>query len=264
MDKLSYVPDPPSSKDRVFSTELAPKLTAVSTGDVDLRPFCTTSNQYNLGSCAGNSTADSVEILNALEGRPPVQLSRLFVYTLSRNFLDEDNDGKTDIDKDDGTYIRLCFEVLAKFGICREDLPAGKGGWPYDTTKVHTLPDLMSMRAATGHRIHSYYRITETGEERIERMLEALRSNHPIVFGTNIDKAFKDVADETPWSRTGPSIGGHAMVVVGYLTGLGFIVKNSWGANWGSKGFCIMKVDVFLSSETKDLWVPTRGVSFRS
>jgi hypothetical protein len=264
LTKYGYRPDPPDPRDRRFSVDLAPKLTAVSTGDVDLRPYCSETNQYNLGSCAGNATADSVEIVSAISGKPPVQLSRLFVYTLARNFEDDDHDGKSDIDKDNGTYIRLCFEVLAKFGICREDLPAGKGGWPYDVTKVFTLPDLMSMRAATGHRIHSYYRIDETGSSRVDKMLEALRGNHPVVFGTQVDQTFENISDDTPWMRTGESVGGHAMVVVGYLTGLGFIVKNSWGNGWGDNGFCIMKPDVFMMPETNDLWVPTLGAMFKS
>lgn len=262
--KYGYRPDPPSTADKSFSMELAPRIAMVSSGDVDLRQYCTDTNQYNLGSCAGNATADSVEILNAIEGRPPVQLSRLFVYTLARNMTDADGDGKTDIDKDDGTYIRLCFDVLTKFGICREDLPVGKGGWPYDVTKVSVLPDLMSMRAATGHRIHSYYRIAETGADRVQKMLDALRSNHPVVFGTQVDAAFEKLDDQTPWARTGDSRGGHAMVVVGYLTGLGFIVKNSWGPTWGVNGFCFMKLDVFFSNDTQDLWVPTLGMSFKS
>ena len=261
---FGYRPDPPSAKDRSFSTDLAPKLQAVNQGDVDLRKYCTDSHQHELGACAGNSTADSVEILNAIEGRPPVQLSRLFVYTLARNFMDLDRDGKGDIDQDDGTFIRLCFEVLSKFGICREDVPAGQGGWPYDVSKVSTLPDLRAMRAATGHRIHSYYRIRETGAERISKMVEALRSNHPIVFGTQIDQAFQDLKDFMSWSRKGEAKGGHAMVVVGYLANQGFIVKNSWGKKWGEDGFCLMKLDVFFSPDTQDLWVPTRGTDFRS
>ena len=177
--------------------------------------------------------------------------------------LDEDGDKRSDIDKDDGTYIRLCFEVLSRFGICREDLPAGKGGWPYNLTKVATLPDLMAMRAATAHRIHSYYRITEKGNDRLEAIITALQGKHPVVFGTSIDDAFLSVKDLTPWVKTGPSIGGHATIIVGYLRGLGFIVKNSWGQDWGENGFCIMKPEVFLSDDTHELWVPTTGVTFK-
>lgn len=263
-----YRPDPPLKSgdhpDKSFSLELAPKLTAVSFGDVDLRAYCTETNQYSLNSCAGNATADSVEVLNSIAGLPKVQLSRLFVYTLARNLMDEDFDGKADIDKDTGTYIRLCFDVLASFGICREDLPAGQGGWPYDTTKVWQLPDLKAMRAATAHRIHSAYKIYETGSDRLDKMIEALRANHPIVFGTQVDKGFEDLSSIGPWHRPTQNIqGGHAMVVVGYLAGRGFIVKNSWSRSWGENGFCIMDPDVFTWDQTQDLWVPTKGEAFR-
>jgi hypothetical protein len=263
MDKFGYRPDPPKSTDKDFSTLLRPKLIKVTDGDVDLREYCTASEQYSLGACAGNATADSVEITNAIEGKPPVQLSRLFVYTLARNMVDEDGDGRSDIDKDEGTYLRLCFDVLAKFGICREDLPAGQGGWPYDLAKAFTLPDLKAMRAATAHRIHSYYRIYEIGSNRIDAMVDALRGRHPVVFGTIVDQSFMDLSDDTPWSPSGLVVGGHAMVVVGYLQALGFIVKNSWGSDWGANGFCIMKPEVFTSIDTSDIWVPTSGTIFR-
>lgn len=254
---FGYRPDPPSAKDRDFAT-FGAKLATVHSGDVDLRPHCTETHQLRLSSCVGNATADSVEILNSIEGRPPVQLSRLFVYTLARNFMDIDRDGKGDIDKDDGTYIRLAFEVLSKFGICTEK------AWPYDLGKVSTLPSLKSMREATGHRIHAYYRISETGDSRCDAILKALRSNHPVVFGTLINTAFGEVSDLTPVGPpSGATRGGHAMIVVGYLTGQGFIIKNSWGADWGSNGFCVMKPEYLAWSKTSDLWVPTRGSSFR-
>lgn len=263
--KLSYRPDPLDSAkpDPSFTDVLRPRLQVVSTGDVDLRPFTTDTNQYNAGSCAGNATADSVEILNAVEGLPPVQLSRLFVYTLARNFEDEDHDGKSDIDKDNGTYIRLCFEVLEKFGICREDIPTDKGGWPYDLSKLYTLPSLKAMRQATGHRIHSAYKIYETGNDRCDRVLEALRAHRPVVFGTQIDKAFENLSSDTPVGIPMNTIGGHAMIVVGYLSGLGFIVKNSWGPDWGDHGFWIMKPEYLAWDQTGDLWVPTKGSEFR-
>ena len=236
--------------------QLELRLQAVHTGDVDLRPYCTETNQYSLSSCAGNATADSVEILNAIEGRPPVQLSRLFVYTLARNMVDEDHDGKGDINIDRGSYIRLCFKVLEQFGICSENL------WPYDLGKVSTLPSLMAMREATGHRIHASYKITDTGDDRINAVLTALRANHPVVFGTTVGDSFSNVTSLDPVGIPSDGRGGHAMIIVGYLTGLGFLIKNSWGADWGDNGFCVMKPEYITWDETGDLWVPTRGSTF--
>lgn len=268
MELLGYKRDPekkPGDKpDFVFTDTLKPVLQLATEGDVDLREHTTPTHQYNAGSCVGNATADSVEVLNSVAGMPQVQLSRLFLYALCRNMMDADRDGRGDIDKDEGTYIRLAFDVLSRFGICREDLPVDKGGWPYDLKKLHVLPSLKAMRSATGHRIHSYYRITETGDDRLDAILTALRGNHPVVFGTLVDGDFMAMRDEGPVGPpTGDTKGGHAMMVCGYVSGKGFIIKNSWGAGWGDDGFCIMKPEYLSWSKTWDLWVPTKGTMFR-
>jgi Papain family cysteine protease len=283
LGKFGWLEDPPKAAgnkkpDFIFKRDkftpnnvpdLYSKLKAVHSGDVDLSPHGTQSHQYKAGSCAGNATADSVEILNSIEGRPHVQLSRLFVYTLARNFMDLDYDGRSDIDKDDGTYIRLCFDVLSKFGICREDIEAKKGGWPYivdrygNVDNLDILPGLKSMRKATGHRIHSYYRITATGNDRLDEIVAALRANHPVVFGTLVDSAFIGLRNKGPVGvPSGKIEGGHAMIIVGYLTGIGFIVKNSWGKDWGEFGLCIVKPEYLKWEKTRDIWVPTTGVTF--
>jgi hypothetical protein len=279
LGNFGWLPDPPKGSDYVFKRgaetpntvpELVSKLKFDFTGDVDLSNHTTESRQYRAGSCAGNATADSVEVLNSIEGRPQVQLSRLFVYTLARNLMDTDYDGRSDVDRDDGTYIRLCFDVLSRFGICREDISKDQGGWPYDTDPatrkpkdLYRLPSIRAMRAATGHRIHSYYRIIATGEDRLEEILAALRANHPVVFGTLINGAFTRLENGGPVSRpSGSTEGGHAMIIVGYITGKGFIIKNSWGSTWGDYGFCIMTPEYISWDKTSDLWVPTLGVTF--
>lgn len=256
IENFGYKPDPVNPADFDFKSVLGPKLSAVTPGDVDLRPFCTETNQFSASSCVGNATADSVEILDAIEGRPRVQLSRLFVYTLARNMADEDGDGKGDINIDHGTHIRLAFDVLGKFGICTEAM------WPYDLHKLFVLPSLKAMREATGHRIHSYYRVRETGDDRCDSVLQALRGNHPVVFGTLVDKPFCNNPGSNPVGiPAGATVGGHAMIVVGY-TGGNFIVKNSWGNGWGDKGFWYMKPEYLAWSQTTDLWVPTSGSTF--
>jgi hypothetical protein len=266
---FGYLPDPPKAAgeqpDWSFTEKLRPALKIVWPGDVDLSPHTTSTNQYSAGSCAGNATADSVEVLNSIEGLAKVELSRLFVYTLARNFMDVDLDGKSDIDKDDGTYIRLCFDVLSKFGICREDLAGDKGGWPYDLSKLHVLPSLKAMRAATGHRIHSYYRIDETGQDRVDAILAALRGNHPVVFGTSVTRAFTQLRDAGPVAppEGEATIGGHAMMLCGYDRTKGFLMHNSWGTGWGDGGFAYLTEDYLAWDGTGDIWVPTKGTVFR-
>lgn len=240
---------------------LLPRLAPKAAGDVDLSSFATDSNQWSLSACAGNATADAVEIVNAIqeaklaaqEGRAPrifPQLSRLFVYSMARTL-------EGSLDKDDGTYLRLCFQSLSDMGICEEAI------WPYDENMVFTSPSIKAQRRAVGHRIHSYYRIKSTGDERIAEIVAALRAHHPVVFGTQVDANF--CAPSGPRGVVEPPSGnikgGHAMIIVGYLDG-NFKIKNSWGYGWGQGGYCTMSPDYIVWDETTDIWVPTLGVDF--
>jgi hypothetical protein len=242
------------AKDFKFRAELAPKLGAAgAAGDIDLSPFTTPSNQFQLSSCVGNATADSVEILNAIAGYSPVQLSRLFVYAMARIRA-----GDKKLEKDEGTYIRTAFDTLARFGVCDEYL------WAYDVSKVNVQPSIKAQRQAVGHRIHSYYRIDSTGDDRCQDIVDALHAKHPVVFGTLLTAKFQRCRDRTPIDvpdATESILGGHAMIIVGHIGGH-FLVKNSWGTNWGSNGFCLMTPEYIGWKNTWDLWVPTLGIDF--
>ena len=275
--QLGYLPDPISTKDlngnaRVGShvdtvrgsqyterdfEDLKVGFTAIHQGDVDLSPHCRETNQFQLQACAGNATTVALEMINSIEGKPHVDLSRLFTYSMSRMLQDDDQNGQNDLDKDAGTYIRLCFDVLSRFGVCRETT------WPYETDKVFTSPSLLAQQEATGHHVKGYYRIRTDGQDRINDILTALRANHPIVFGTKIDQAFTQLANEGPVDKPkGSTIGGHAMIIVGYISGKGFLIKNSWSKKWGSGGFCFMTPEYLMWEDTNDLWVPTIGTVF--
>ncbi len=246
----------PWEDDRVVG-ELLKVAPVLANGDVDLRPFCTDTNQYALSACAGNASADAVEIVSAVaealkakaENRAPVpvpQLSRLFVYAQARTL-----DGT--LGKDEGTFIRSCFESLSRFGIPEETV------WPYLDEKVYVSPSIIAQRAARGHTIHSYYRIKATGQDRLDEIVAALQTMHPVVFGTLVDSSFMSNTGSSVINRPGNvTMGGHAMIVVGYINNL-FLVKNSWGSGWRDGGYALFTPDYMTWDETWDLWVPTLG-----
>lgn len=230
--------------------------------EYDLSAHCTESVQATTGACTGNAVADAIEILNSISGLPKVQLSRLFIYSVCRLLTDDDDNGKADLDRDKGTSIRRAFEVLADFGICREDLSIEEGGWPYDLSLLHRLPSLKAMRVASGHRVFGAYNLAGN---RTAQILKALSQSQPVVFSTLVASNFSGLGpdhDPVPPPRSATSTERHAMVVVGYRAQDGFLVKNSWGADWGNDGFCWMTPEYITWDESNSFWVPTRGVDF--
>lgn len=227
-------------------------LSSVENGDVDMRRFATDTDQYSLSSCVGNATADGIEILSAAQGFPKVELSRMFPWTLARNLMREEG-----YKYETGTYIRLAFKVINTHGICLEKY------CPYDMSQWDRLPSLKAMRKATARKIKGYYRIDSKGSDRIADILSALRAHHPVVFGTLLDDSWSYYNGRSTLDiPKGRTRGGHAMVIVGYDSRRGFIVKNSWGRGWGDCGYCYISEEYLAWKETWDIWVPTIGKDF--
>jgi C1A family cysteine protease len=252
LQRLGYARDPekrPGEKpDRTFDTlGLAP----LESGDIDLREFATDTNQRSLPSCVGNATADSIEVISAVQGFPQVELSRQFIWTLARMLMQEDGHLEQT-----GTYIRLAFKVLNKHGVCLEKY------WPYESD-WRRPPSLKAMRKATSRKIKGYYRIQSKGDRRVNDMLKALRARHPFVFGTQIDDQWGSYdGRSTLHTPEGETAGGHAMLCLGYDSRRGFIVKNSWGDRWGDGGYCYLSEEYMAWKNTWDIWVPTIGKDF--
>jgi len=82
-------------------------------------------------------------------------------------------------------------------------------------------------KKALPYRIAGYARI-----ETIEKTKEEIYMNGPVVF------AVPTYTHNTMmWRPNGNKPGGHAMCLIGW-TKDAFIVRNSWGANWGYDGYC--------------------------
>ena len=62
-------------------------------------------------------------------------------------------------------------------------------------------------------------------------------------------------------NRVGRADGGHAVAIVGY-TAEGFIVQNSWGRDWGARGFALLPYEDYMLHAT-DVWAAQLGVPVR-
>lgn len=235
--------DLPDSKDLKLTISKSVSLPS----EIELKEFTPISNQLSLGSCVANSTCDALEILQGYKDPDNVkQLSRLFVYFNSRKYHNEEK-----VDK--GTYIRYAFASLKKLGVCLEST------WDYDVNKVFSQPNLKAYKEGDDNTITGYYSITSSGKDRVNDICVALSKNHPVVFGTVIGN---DFANNNRYIYDVPTktIGGHAMIVVGYRktsSGVEFKIRNSWGSSWGDHGYTWMTESYIKSNLSSDFWVPT-------
>ncbi len=237
------------ANDKKFPTLASALNMQIGSGDVDLSQYCVAMDQYQVESCTGNATCESLEILENISGVTATPLSRLFTYAMARTI-----DGTLNVDN--GSHIRSCFESLSLYGVCTEAI------WPYDLSKVNVSPSILAQQQAVGHKINSYYRIDSAGSQRLADIQTALYNKHPVVFGTLIGSEFEK-GSTAAFSPPSSSVGGHALVIVGYVGGV-YLIKNSWGTAWSNGGFCLFTPDYLTWAGTDDLWVPTLAPVFTS
>ena len=211
---------------------------------VDLRQYASAvEDQLHLGSCVGQAIVGAFELMvNKLFPERFVDLSRLFVYYNARlidNWQDEDV----------GAYVRDGIKAVNQWGVCNETL------WPYIVDKFAEAPPVESYMEAKTRTLKKYYRIKS-----LDDCILALNLDYPVVISMHVFNSFYDL--ELPGRAVLPMpmtweelIGGHAVTLVGYnLDKKQFIVRNSFGLDWGEQGYFYMPFDYF-NTYTMDNWI---------
>lgn len=234
-----WLPDLPDFRDLVFS----PKIGAGSLPPiVDLRQQdAPIYDQGRLNSCTGNALASLFQFVNKKDAGQDFIPSRLFIYYGEREI-----DGSTN--RDGGAKIRDGMKVLAKKGVCKETT------WPYVESKVKTKPSKESYSEALNHQAIRYERIKDT----IGSMKQCLADGYPFVFGFTTYESLRspEVAKtgimKMP-QKSEKTEGGHAVMAVGYDDSRQvMILRNSWGAWWGDKGYFYMPYDYITDGNLAD------------
>ena len=204
------------------------------TSDNSLRRYCPpVKNQGWLGSCCSHAYCNALEIL-WIKRNDPVSTSELFHYYMARKL-------EKTWPSDSGMQMRTGAKVLEKFGTCFEEQI------PYDLKNFNITPSWVASVTARFFRIKHYYRCYNSKD-----ISYALSKGFPVCIGIRVDKSFLHNKTGFVNRLEGKVLGGHAMCVVGN-TGKSLYCLNSWGFNWGDRGYVTL-TDTFVDDNLIDAW----------
>lgn len=237
-----WKPQPDDPRDFVLELDTV-KLPAA----VDLRATGHLSPIYDqgqLGSCTAQSIAAAFDFTHHKELKGWVHPSRLWIYWQERHL-------EGTVDQDAGAVIRDGIKVVHSQGVPPER------DWPYDIAKFTVHPSTKAGKDAALDLAIEYRAPAHTSAG----LKGALAAGLPVVFGFTVYDEFESeqVAQTgiVPMPGAGSQqVGGHAVVAVGYNDSTQrFLVRNSWGADWGQAGYFEIPYAYVLSSLASDFWV---------
>lgn len=212
-------------------------------------------DQGDLGSCTGQGWAEIMDFIQKKQllhhvpvGQSPEEfsqhftpVSRLFIYYNERVL-------NNCVNEDSGAQIGDGALAIQRFGICRESI------WPYIESAAFQKPSDACYKEASHHLISGAYQIAS-----LQDMKQCLYHGYPIVLGIMVYDSF--MSDEAASSGVIPMPnraleqiqGGHCVVCVGYDDNKKhMIMRNSWGASWGDKGYFYLPYDFIQDPNLTD------------
>lgn len=241
MRNLGWIPQLPDQRDFLFK----PKKVKLPRS-VDLRKYCPkVYDQGSLGSCTAQAIAGAMEML-MLDGKAdpnlasPFSPSRLFIYYYERVLIGT-------VNQDSGAYIRDGMKVVNKLGAPDESL------WPHKISSFKTKPSDYVNTLAEKNKVDMYARVSQN----LTALKSTLAQGLPVVFGFGVYESFENIGKNGKAvlpKKSESLLGGHAVVAVGYNK-THFICRNSWGDNWGDKGYFYMPYSYLTNPQlSSDFW----------
>jgi C1A family cysteine protease len=245
-DKMyGWIPDLPDQRD-VFATfpEIANYNSKIDLRETKKMPEIY--NQANLGSCTANALCAAFEYEQKRQFKDyDFFPSRLFLYYNERVI-------EGSVEYDSGSRIRDGIKVINKLGICSESECV------YNPLNYAIRPSVKAYLDAQKHKSIKYKRVNKY----LNSIKSALTLRYPISFGFTVYESFEDPEGvEMTGQMVLPKknekvLGGHAVLLCGYDDNTEqFLVRNSWGKEWGNDGYFYMPYSYLLSSNCSDFWV---------
>lgn len=238
--KYGWIPSLPDKRNLKLKLSFAPLPTSI-----DLRDKCPdVYDQGQLGSCTGNAIAALYGFELLKQGKEYFMPSRLFIYYNERVI-------ENSVNSDSGAMVKDGLKTLNKQGVCKETT------CPYDINNFAVKPSQFAYNEALNNVVANYSQIQD-GD--LYSMKQSLAQGFPFVFGFTVFDGFESqevyetgivnmpTSDES-------TVGGHCVMAVGYNEVAGrFLVRNSWGKNWGMGGYFTIPYD-YVKTMASDFWV---------
>lgn len=177
-------------------------------------------DQGNIGSCVAFASSAMKDFQEKTITSP------LFIYSQRVNKPAE------------GMFVRNALEILKSEGTVEEKI------FPYKTELENIPPSKEIISEAKKYEIKSYAKINS-----VDEMKNALVHYGPVLIAIDVYNF-----GSNPWikyQKNDRLLGGHALAIVGY-TQDSFIIRNSWGTNWGEKGYTYLNFNDF--NYIKEAW----------
>ena len=236
------VPGMGGGVEKVPVQPLPPDLAAVQEKDaVDLRKYATPiGDQGQTSRCSAFAWTHAEELAGNVLGGKAERLSPNYTMWGFQQMQGDARDFKTAYKGGDGTVSGPePGNVLVTQGTCRQEL------WPDDRQEPVVSEAQLKADAA------NYKLQAQPIAIAIEDVRKVLSAGMPVHVSMNTGPAFADIGRDGVTNSSEPPSGQHgrhAMLCVGY-TGNFFIIKNSWGADWGDKGYCYVPKKVLMESD---------------
>lgn len=190
-------------------------------------------NQGQQSSCVGFATTYAALTIIASVKAGALQAPFSPAYTYNRGVvLDSLGFGETP-DCSKGMMVETALSLLQGFGAQPLD------SFTYSDLECARIPGYATDETARRFRIAGWAR-AQTREDIQQSIVRGV----PAVIGMQVPQTFMDYRGGIFDDETSPSMGGHAMAIVGYDDNYHvYLVMNSWGPNWGDHGYAWIKYE---------------------
>lgn len=203
------------------------KAIKVSTPSIDLRNnFTSIKDQGEAGACSAFALVSIFEAILKKNNQPDIDLSEQFVYYNARRL-----DGQEKADA--GSSLFSALQTMIKDGICLENY------FPYKPDAIDQEPSKEAIDDAETRKVVK----AESVRKDLNDIKSALYEGYPVAISLKIFNSFNPRKGFIPLPSDNEisegKFGNHAMVICGYNDEARFfVVRNSWGKNFGVKGYC--------------------------